>query len=158
MTDLYTCLWTQVYLGYCNLFQDQGLVEVITAFGSHLRTLNLAYTAISGEELADLDLNLPALQVLCLNFCSNLTDLGLCQLLGVCGRNLKVLKVPATNISGEGLSSFPAKFDKLETLNLTMCRRLTPEGLFQFLRIFRTSRLKNISLLFCPKISGDFLD
>ena len=130
----------------CKQLTDNGLLLILQLCGSTLRSLDIQYANITGENLSEFKGNLPCLENLNFGCCRQLTENGLLQFLKVCGSTLTSLDIEDTNITGENLSDYMITLPYLENLNLLYCEQLTDKGLLQILQLCGiTLRFLNIS-------------
>ena len=130
----------------CKQLTDNGLLLILQLCGSTLRSLDIQYANITGENLSEFKGNLPCLKNLNFGCCRQLTENGLLQFLKVCGSTLTSLDIEDTNITGENLSKYMSTLPCLENLNLLYCEQLTDKGLLQILQLCGiTLRFLNIS-------------
>ena len=78
---------------------DKGLLQILQFCGSTLRSLDISYTNITGENLSEYKGTLPCLNNLAIASCEQLTDKGLLQILQLCGSTLRSLDISGTNIT-----------------------------------------------------------
>ena len=114
---------------------DKGLLQILQFCGSTLRSLDISYTNITGENLSEYKGTLPCLNNLAIASCEQLTDKGLLQILQLCGSTLRSLVIYRTNITGENLSEYKGTLPCLENLNMNCCSHLTDKGLLQILQL-----------------------
>ena len=107
--DIHTCKVT-----------DQTLMKIFTHSGQGLKALNLSRVGVSFESFPGGSLLLPSLDILEIDFCEELTDAGLYNLLKTVGSNLKVLRLSSCPVSCESLRE-DLKFPKLETISVRFC-------------------------------------
>ena len=115
---------------------EAGLCEVFRSSGNHLKYVSLRDSNITGENLNGFSGQLKNLVKLDLSssFCQ-LSDVGLCNLLLMCGPLLKHLDLSRTNLSGDSLSALTMPRFKLKNLNLKCCKNLTDSGLCKLLQL-----------------------
>ena len=131
---------------------DQGLIQILQICGNGLKTLGVPHSNITGEGFSALqDFN--KLKTLSLKGCSNLTHQRIIEFLQICGFGLKTLDLSYTNVNGEGLSVLRGKLTNLETLDFSVCSRLTDQGLQNWLQICG-SELKTL-VLYGTSITGE---
>ena len=65
----------------CERLKDSGLRNILRICGKNLRFLDLGECSISGEEILELKILLPRIETLNLEYCTNISDTGLCALL-----------------------------------------------------------------------------
>jgi len=143
-------------LGGCEQVQDTGLVHLLNLSGPNLKILGLESTGVTGEGLSALAEPLAKLESLDLDVCEQLTDTGLLNLVRLSSQSLKRLCLASTGITGESLSNFNGRLDKLQSLCLKYCQQLTDEGLLNMLELSQKS-LARLCLKY-TKISGEGLD
>ena len=93
-------------LSYCHQLTDRGLVQIFQLCGSTLRSLDISYTRITGENLPEDKGTLPLLENLNMHDCRHLTNKGLLQIRQLCGSTLRSLDISGTNRTGENLSKY----------------------------------------------------
>ena len=91
-------------LSCCFRLTDGGLKKIVRLSGNKLRVLNVFSTNITGQGFKE-GVSLPMLEELNLNWCSELTDSGLLEILSITGRRLKTVDVSLTNISSAVIST-----------------------------------------------------
>jgi len=128
----------------CRNLTDELLVRILNMTCETLRDLDLARTNITGEAFCNLNVKLKKLVRLRLDGCRNLKIDWIRVALENAGENLETLDLSRTLITGEGFNGLNIKLDKLVSLNLSYCRRLTLQGLKEILGIAR--HLKEIIL------------
>ena len=90
----------------CENLTDKGLWQMIQLWGSKLRSLDLRYTKITGEDLFEYNGTLPCLENLNLFYCKYLSYKGLLLILKQCGSMLRTLDISETSmVELEGLLS-----------------------------------------------------
>ena len=119
---------------------EQTLMRIFTHSGQGLKVLKLSRVGVSFESLAG-GIMLPSLETLQIEFCEELTDAGLYNLLKTVGSNLKVLKLSSCPINCESLRD-DLKFPKLETISVRFCD-LSRMGL-QLLKEMAGEKLKDL--------------
>ena len=122
-------------LRYCENLTDLGLSTILNAVGRRLKHLDLKDSGISGNQFAELQVELTSLEKLELQGCTYLTDQGLTDILKKCGVALNHLDLSYTITSGAGLSELREKFPNLRILILMGCFHLTDQGLFIILNM-----------------------
>ena len=101
----------------CLQLTDTGLRRVLTVCGDRFKRLHLEALSISANKLAGMDAQFSGLQSLVLKECHNLQDEGFCQILDLCGGQLKSLQVENCAITGGNqLSRFANTFPCLRHL------------------------------------------
>ena len=122
-------------LNHCDL-TDIGLKQILQLCSRALKSLNLSYTYITGETLAEgTDTSLVCLENLNLEWCTQLTDTAFVQTIQLCGRTLKSLDISYTNITLQNLTEYDGTLPCIEHLILKGCRQLTDIGLIQLLQL-----------------------
>ena len=135
----------------CNI-SDRGILQTFYSCENSLKSFSFGPTSAEIDcvslveytgkcKINDLDCS----------YCYNLADIGLHQLLRICGENLTSLDLTFTKISGE-IKSFI--IPNLVKLDCSMCRNLTDEGL-SFL-ISKCSQTINHLYITNTKISDNF--
>ncbi|XP_023341503.1 uncharacterized protein LOC111711391 isoform X3 [Eurytemora carolleeae] len=119
----------------CEKFTNKGLLQILQLCGSTLRSLDISYTEITGENLSEYKGTLPCLENLDMQFCDQLINKGLLQILQLCGSTLRSLDISETKITGENLSEYKRTLPFLENLNMRDCEQLTNKGLLQILQL-----------------------
>ena len=119
---------------YCTLLTNKGLLQILQLCGSRLRSLDIQFTNITGENLSEYKGTLPCLENLNMSYCKQLTNKGLLQILQLCGSTLRSLDILGTNITGENLSEYKGTLPCLENLEIRLCR-LINKGLLQILQL-----------------------
>jgi len=119
----------------CNQLTDKGLLQILQLCRSTLRSLDISYTDITGENLSEYKGTLPCLENLNMQFCDQLTNKGLLQILQLCGSTIRSLDISETKITGENLSEYKRTLPCLENLNMSDCEQLTNKGLLQILQL-----------------------
>ena len=132
-------------LSNCKNLSNSGLRDILGLVGSKLQDLDLSDTNISGESLSRLTKPLDQVRQINLSNCKLLTDIGLRELVRVCGANLEVLKLNETLVSGEGVSHLNTQLAKLHTLHMLICKNLTDKGLCELLQLCG-SGLQNLDI------------
>ena len=113
---------------------NKGLLQILQLCGSTLRSLDIGYTHITGENLSEYKGTLPCLENLDL-YGTRFTNRGLLQILQLCGNTLRYLNIGLTNITGENLSEYKGTLPCLENLNMYLCKQLTNKGLLLILQL-----------------------
>ena len=113
---------------------NKGLLQILQLCGSTLRSLNIQFTNITGENLSEYKGTLPCLENLDL-YGTRFTNRGLLQILQLCGNTLRYLNIGLTNITGENLSEYKGTLPCLENLNMYLCKQLTNKGLLLILQL-----------------------
>ena len=139
----------------CGQLTNKGLLQILQLCGSTLRSLDIGFTHITGENLSEYKGTLPCLENLNMSDCNQLTDKGLLQLLQLCGSTLRSLVIGVTNITGEYLPKYKGTLPYLENLNMTFCEQLTNKGLLQILQLC-DSKLRSLNIRF-TNITGENL-
>jgi len=140
---------------YCTLLTNKGLLQILQLCGSRLRSLDIQFTNITGENLSEYKGTLACLENLNMRNCEQLTNKGLLQILQLCGSTLRSLDILETNITGENLSEYKRTLPCLENLNMRDCEQLTNKGLLQILQLCG-SRLRSLNIQF-TNITGENL-
>ena len=130
---------------FCEQLTNKGLLQILQLCDSKLRSLNIRFTNITGENLSEYKGTLLCLESLDMISCQQLTDKGLLQILQLCGSTLRSLNIEFTNITGETLSDYKGTLPCLENLNMTSCKQLTDKGLLQILQLCG-SRLRSLDI------------
>ena len=117
----------------CSKLTESGLVNMLKMSGSKLKELSLAGNQLTGDELEELALQFPHLEVLGLHSCSKLTETGLINILQMCGEQLKDLQLAGSKVTGEALGGLADKFPHLKILGLQNCSQVTETGLVNLL-------------------------
>ena len=121
--------------------------------GPNLSNLLISETDITGEGFNEMDRTLESLQLLVLDCCFALTDVGLMCILRKCGRNLKTLYLRGTLFPGFNFDSGPAPSIGVDSLNLNYNQRLQDKGLTCLLKTCApTLRILSLGL---TRISGE---
>jgi len=120
---------------FCEQLTNKGLLQILQLCRSKLRSLNIRFTNITGENLSEYKGTLLCLESLDMISCQQLTDKGLLQIIQLCGSTLRSLNIEFTNITGETLSDYKGTLPCLENLNMTSCKQLTDKGLLQILHL-----------------------
>ena len=118
----------------CEQLTDRGLLQILQLCGSTLRSLDIAGSNITGENLSEYKGTLPCLENLKMRCCTHLTDKGLLQILQLCGSTLRSLDISDTNITGENLSEYKGTLPFLDNLNMYDCY-ITDKVLLQILQL-----------------------
>ncbi|XP_023343578.1 F-box/LRR-repeat protein 14 [Eurytemora carolleeae] len=142
-------------MGACKQLTDKGLLHILQLCGSTLKSLNIACTAITGENLSAYKITLPCLENLNMRDCEQLTDKGLLQILQLCGSTLRSLDILNSNITGENLSEYKGTLPCLDNLELNYCEQLTDNGLRQILQLCG-STLRSLDIT-GTNITGEYL-
>ena len=109
----------------CRLLTNKGLLLMLQLCGSSLRSLDVRFTNMAGENLSEYKGTLPCLENLIMRNCILLTNKGLLQILQFCGSTLRSLNISGTNITGENLSEYKGTLSCLENLeDMTFCLQL----------------------------------
>ena len=103
----------------CKQLTNKGLLQILQLCESALRSLDIGYTQITGENLSDYKGTLPCLENLNMSYCRQLTNTGLLQILQLCGSTLRSLNISGTNITEENLSEYKRTLPCLENILLT---------------------------------------
>ena len=119
----------------CSGLLDPELVRILQLCGTHLKTLAIPDSSITGKGFSVLLGKLINLETLDVKGCKYITKEGMIEILQMCGTQLKVLDLTGTYISGEGLSVLKAKLSNLDTLNLGFCRFITKQGMLELLQM-----------------------
>ena len=82
----------ELNLEWCNYLTDGGLKEILRFFGFKLRVLYVGHTNITGQGFKE-GVSLPMLEELNLEWCEQLTDSGLQDILSITGSRLKTVNV-----------------------------------------------------------------
>ena len=121
-------------LSFCKL-SNMGLLKMLQTCGSTLTSLNVSFTHITGENLADNMVTLPCLRFLSIRYCTELSDEGMLKILQICKSTLTSLEVSGTNITGENWANYEGTLPCLEKLDLQNCKQLSNMGLLKILQI-----------------------
>ena len=113
---------------------DNGLIQILKVCGTTLTHLTLARNKITGEKLKEFKGTLPCLKYLNLSG-SDVTDVGLLNILDLCGNTIESLMLYETKVTGEGLSKHKGILSRLSTLNLWKCEELSDKGFLQVLKL-----------------------
>ena len=103
----------------CKQLTNKGLLQILQLCESALRSLDIGYTQITGENLSEYKGTLPCLENLNMSYCRQLTNTGLLQILQLCGSTLRSLNISGTNITEENLSEYKRTLPCLENILLT---------------------------------------
>ena len=107
----------ELTLKSCLQLTDTGLRRFLTVCGDRFKRLHLEALSISANKLAGMDAQFSGLEFLVLKECHNLQDEGFCQILDLCGGQLKSLQVENCAITGGNqLSRFANTFPCLRHL------------------------------------------
>ena len=90
----------------CQKLTNRGLKEMLRLSRCTLRVLDVSRTNITGCGFKDGIKSLPMLENLNLNWCKELTDSGLLEILSISGNRLKTVNVSWTRISTAVSSTF----------------------------------------------------
>ena len=111
----------------------------------------------TGDELTGLGLQFPHLEILNISFCSNLSEIGLGNLLQMSGRKLKDLKLLYNeSVTGNSLGELALQFPELEILNIFNCLQLTNKGLGNLMQM-SGKKLKDLKLYYNERVTGEGL-
>lgn len=161
----------------CSSLNDKGLQKLLKICKNNLNHLNVSgcnisdsgilHTFYSCENLKSFSFGPTSAEIDCVSlvqytgkckindldcsYCYNLADIGLHQLLRICGENLTSLDLTFTKICGEIKSII---IPNLVKLNCSMCRNLTDEGLSCL--ISKCSQTLNHLYITHTKISDNF--
>ncbi len=82
-TKLASSLQVLKLVSSCERLQDPGLCNILRVCGRNLRFLDLGESSISGLEILNLEkgILLPWIETLNLEYCTNISDKGLCAIL-----------------------------------------------------------------------------
>ena len=127
------CL-TNLELGPFKKLRDNGLIQILKVCGTTLTHLALTYNKITGEKLKEFKGTLPCLKYLDLSY-TDVTDVGLLNILDLCGNTIESLILPWTKVTGEGLSEHKGILSRLSSLDLSHCIQLSDKGFLQFLNL-----------------------
>ena len=134
---------------------DAYFLHIVEQCGKTLKFLNLSFSQISGDKLADCNGALSCLDTLELQECDRLTVSGLNQIFKSCGKTLRSLNL--SGIFGEFFLSFveySGTLTCLENLNLSHCQ-ITDRGLVQIFKVCgKTLRSMDLSY---TDITGEIL-
>ena len=110
----------------CQNLTNTGLLQLLAECSATLEDLYLNATKISGEGLESLPV-LEQLKKVNMEWCENLTNTGLLQLLAKCSATLENLNLAGTKISGGILADWIARHapGKLRRLDLRDCRNVS---------------------------------
>ena len=122
-------------LSRCESLENRGLVEILKISGTNLRHLNISSTNLTGIGLEQGFYSLVNLEILYLDCCKELVDVGLVEILRICGSKLRYLNVSWTCITGVGFKDGVKSLPMLENLELAFCDELTEEGLQEILSL-----------------------
>ena len=103
---------------------DKRLLQILQLCGSTLRSLDIRFTNLIGENLSEYKGTLPCLENMNMSDCIQLTNKGLLQILQLCGSTLRSLDIQFTNITGENLSEYKGTLPCLENMNMNDCNQL----------------------------------
>ena len=78
-------------MNFCKHFANKGLLQILQLCGSTLRSLDIGYTHITGENLSEYKEDLSCLENLNMSDIIQLTNKGLLQILQLCGSTLRTL-------------------------------------------------------------------
>ena len=109
---------------------------VLTIFSNlNLRSIIILYIKSLGDLFSCLPSTLPNLEKLVLSGWLWLSNQGLNEILNRSRRNLTVLDLSRSNITGVGVEEGVNSLSNLEVLNLSWCLNLTDGGLKEVLRV-----------------------
>ena len=133
--DLNTTLLKLENLGLnnCDNITDTGTISLLNRVGGELKTLELAFTNITLDNIGDLATRFSKMENLDFGWCSNITDAGTLSLLNRVGHELKTLNLSSTNISLDNIGDLNTTFPKLRTLDLSECDNITEAGVISLL-------------------------
>lgn len=123
-------------LGHQSTLEDQGIREILQTVGDKLKQLNISATNISGVGFNHGSICFPNLEILTLEYCFNLTDKGLPDLLSISGSKLRELYLSGSRITGKGLKKKLRPLPNLEILGLIDCRTMTKRGLKEIMKMY----------------------
>ncbi len=131
---------------YGTAIDDVWFLQTLRQIRSTIKFLTLSNSNISGKILSEFNETLPCLENLNLNFCRQLTNKGLLQILQLCGSTVRSLDVFGTQISGETLAEYRDTLPCLVSLNLGSCE-LSDNGFAQIL-LLCGSTLRTLAICF----------
>jgi len=131
---------------YGTAIDDVWFLQTLRQIRSTIKFLTLSNSNISGKILSEFNETLPCLENLNLNFCRQLTNKGLLQILQLCGSTVRSLDVFGTQISGETLAEYRNTLPCLVSLNLGSCE-LSDNGFAQIL-LLCGSTLRTLAICF----------
>ena len=120
---------------FCMELSDEGMLKILQICQSTLTSLEVSGTNITGENWANNEGTLPCLENLDLNYCRQLSNMGLLKILQICGSKLVSLALKGTNITGENLADNMVTLPCLRDLSLSCCEELSNMGLLKILQI-----------------------
>ena len=113
---------------------DNGLIQILKVCGTTLTHLTLTHNKITGEKLKEFNGTLPCMKSLDLSY-TDVTDVGLLNILELCGNTIESLMLYETKVTGEGLSEHKGILSRLSILNLWKCEELSDKGFLQVLKL-----------------------
>jgi len=123
-----------LHLRDCWALTSQGLKNILEHLDKEkLKELNLSRTKVSLEELNSEVSTFPNLEIIRLNQCSNITDIGLISFLNKSGAKLKTIHISSTRITLSEVGLLSTTLNSLEELNVSSCQGMTDKGLISFL-------------------------
>ena len=113
---------------------DNGLIQILKVCGTTLTHLTLTHNKITGEKLNEFNGTLPCMKSLDLSY-TNVTDVGLLNILDLCGNTIESLMLYETKVTGEGLSKHKGILSRLSRLDLWKCKELSDKGFLQVINL-----------------------
>jgi len=133
-------------LTYCWNMTDSSIMGVLNKVGGKLKGLHLTGTGVSFSDIGCLTSSLPALEILNLARCKNLTDFGLVAFLNKAWKTLTVLDLRGTGVSLSEIGSLTSTLPSLEELNLEWCLNLTDSSIVEILnQVGMTLKVLNLA-------------
>lgn len=115
-------------LSECSLIKDLSLFKILKSCGPDLSILKLNCTNIGGKNLANSLMKFTKLTNLELAGCSRMSYACFTSILSQICSSIKHLNLSFTNVSTFDFGS-KVQFEKLETVMLNGCEKLTEDGL-----------------------------
>jgi F-box/leucine-rich repeat protein 14 len=143
----------KINLSFCVSITDTGLKSLSKL--TTLRDLNLRscdnISDIGVGFLGENGLNLHSLDV---SFCANITDSGMKHIASGIS-SLRSLSLTTCSIGDDGLKRLSKALSDLEVLNIGQCVAITDEGLLSLAE--HSNRLRSLDLYGCPKVTSSAL-
>ena len=112
----------------CSLIKDLSLLKILKSCGTDLSILKLNCTNINGKNLTNSLMKFTMLANLELAGCSRISNACFTSILSQICSSIKHLNLSFTNVSTFDFGN-NVQFEKLETLMLNGCEKLSEEGL-----------------------------
>ena len=135
-------------LSECSLIKDLSLLKILKSCGTNLSILKLNCTNINGKNLTNSLMKFTKLANLELAGCSRISNTCFTSILSQICSSIKHLNLSFTNVSTFDFGS-KVQFEKLVTLMLNGCEKLTEEGL-------AGKHCFSVAYLFFRRMKSDF--